>query len=140
MVSQNRVGIPTNTPFCAPITTQGSTSMGQRHSHASMTRERMEQSRILHRGVRRPSNTRTLSRQLKLVTLHCAFPAPQCPAINSTEELLQQYPDQFDRIGNFPRTYHIVLKDEALPTISAPRKCPIKLKDELQAELDSMEQ
>ena len=80
------------------------------------------------------------SRKLQLVTLHCAITTPQCPSISCTQDLQRQYPDQFDRIGNFPGKYHIVLDENAHPTISAPRKCPIKIKDELKSELENMEQ
>ena len=50
-----------------------------------------------------------------------------------------QYPEQFDRIGNLPGVYHIVLKDNAQPKIHASRKCSIHIKDELKTEIDLME-
>ena len=35
--------------------------------------------------------------------------------------------------------YHITLKDDSDPVVHAPRKFPIHIRDELKAELDSME-
>ena len=85
------------------------------------------------------------SRNLRLVTVHCSVKttgvsgATQKP-IKTTEDLKKRYPQQFDRIGNFPGEYHIVLKDNPEPVIHVPRKCAINLKDELKDELDGMEQ
>ena len=83
------------------------------------------------------------SRNLHLVTLHCAVgasePALSTPAINTTEDLKRAYPGQFDRIGNFPGQYHIVLSENAQPVIHAPRRCPVHLREELKEELESME-
>ena len=36
-------------------------------------------------------------------------------------------------------TYHIVLDPNVQPTIHAPRKCPIQMKDEIKSELEKME-
>lgn len=77
------------------------------------------------------------SRSLKLVTLHCSIETSQ--PINSVESLKARYPEQFDRIGNFPGEYHITLKPEAHPVIHAPRKFAIHLKKDLEKELKSME-
>ena len=66
---------------------------------------------------------RKSSRELGLITLHCK--------INT-----EHYPEQFDRIGNFPGVYHIVLKDNPMPTMHAPRKCSIHIRDELKTKLN----
>lgn len=42
-------------------------------------------------------------------------------------------PYQFERIGNFAESYHIVLKPDSHPTIILPRKYPIRRKDEFKA-------
>jgi hypothetical protein len=93
------------------------------------------------------------SMALQLVTLHCddtlgdtstciqtveklnTYPSQ----VTSVKELVQQYPDQFDQIGQFPGKYHIVLKEESHPVIHPPRKCSIHIREELKAELDDME-
>ena len=84
------------------------------------------------------------SRQLRLVTLHCAIEkntiSQQADPIGSTQVLKQTYPDRFDTLGNFPGTYHIVTDPDVQPVIHAPRKCPIQLKEELQKALDKMVQ
>jgi transposase InsO family protein len=82
------------------------------------------------------------SRQLKLVTFHCEIGlhlAPQ-PSVNSVQDLLSQHPEQFDRVGHFPGKYHIVVDKDVLPVVHAPRKCPIQMKSEIEAELESMKQ
>ena len=83
-------------------------------------------------------------RQLDLVTLHCAVHADE-QSIQSIEnngvhidDLLKQYPNQFDCIGNFHGEYHIVTDPQVQPVIHAPRKCPIQLKDEIKNCLDEM--
>ena len=59
--------------------------------------------------------------------------------INSVDDLRKYYPDQFDRIGEFPDTYHIVFNEVAQSVIHAPRKCSIHLRDKLEKELTKME-
>lgn len=91
---------------------------------------------------------------IKLVTLHCSIQRPKCASvnyttgtpvtpsvntqINSTKDLIEAYPDQFDRIGNFAGEYHIVLRPNNHQIVHAPRKCPIHMRDEIKAELDGM--
>ena len=51
-------------------------------------------------------------RALHLVSLHCAVQTTSKsakPTVQSTKNLLEIYPEQFDRIGHFPGKYHIVL-------------------------------
>ena len=70
------------------------------------------------------------SRQLKLVTLHCAIDIGRCnphdtgdhSPINSVEYLKQLYADRFDSLGHFPGTYHVVLDPNVQPTIHTPHK------------------
>ena len=91
---------------------------------------------------------------LSLVTLHCSIQRTKCAPvnhvtntpltpsdntpINSTKYLIEAYPDQFDRIGNFAGENHIVLRPNNYPIVHAPRKCPIHLRDEVKSELDEM--
>ena len=58
--------------------------------------------------------------------------------ILSIEDLKQEYPEQFDRLGNFPGEAKLHIKDDAEPFIDAPRKCPIHIKDELKLEIDNL--
>lgn len=78
------------------------------------------------------------SRSLKLITLHCSIEAKE--QINSIESLKAKYPEQFDKMGNFPGEYHITLRPDAHPVIHAPRKFAIHMKQDLEAELKNMEQ
>ena len=91
---------------------------------------------------------------LRLVTLHCSIQRTKCATvnhetnnsitpsdntpINSTKDLIESYPDQFDQIGNFAGECHIVLRPSNHPIVHAPRKCPIHMRDEVKAELDEM--
>ena len=77
--------------------------------------------------------------QLNIVTINVDQISPSVPTIGSIDDLTHQYPKQFDTIGNFKGTAKLKLKDDAIPFIDAPRKCPIHIKDELKAELDKME-
>ena len=47
--------------------------------------------------------------------------------INSKDDLIKAYPDRFEGIGKFPGTYHIHLKEDAIPFVHTPRKCPIAI-------------
>ena len=47
--------------------------------------------------------------------------------INSKDDLIKAYPDRFEGIGKFPGTYHIYLKEDAIPVVHTPRKCPIAI-------------
>ena len=47
--------------------------------------------------------------------------------LNSSEDLIKAYADQFEGIGWFPGTYHISLHDDAKPVVHVPRKCPIAM-------------
>ena len=59
-------------------------------------------------------------------------------SINSIVDLKQEYPEQFDKLGTFPREAKLHIKDDAEPFIDAPRKCPIHIKDELKLEIDNL--
>ena len=47
--------------------------------------------------------------------------------INSKDYLIKAYPDRFEGIGKFPGTYHIYLKENAIPVVHTPQKCPIAI-------------
>ena len=60
--------------------------------------------------------------KFKLVTLHCEVKMDIKAKINLVDDLRKYYPDQFDMIGEFPDTYHIILNKEAQPVIHTPIK------------------
>ena len=82
--------------------------------------------------------------QLKLITLHCtvkkedAFQTPAAMRINATKDLMQMYPDQFDKIGSIPGEVRLSVNKNIHPHIDAPRKTLIALKDYIKQELDNM--
>ena len=82
--------------------------------------------------------------QLKLITLHCtvkkedAFQTPAAKWINATKDLMQMYPDQFDKIGSMPGAVRLSVNKNIHPHIDAPRKSPIALKNYIKRELDNM--
>ena len=53
--------------------------------------------------------------------------------------MLAEFVECFDGIGELKGTYHITLDPEVEPVINSPRRLPIALKDEIKAELASME-
>ena len=103
---------------------------------------------------------RTLT-DLGIVTLNCLDKdnCRQCHApshistINKTVEttkaqkttspkqaLLDSYPECFKGIGAFPGTYHIQLRDDAVPVIHPPRRVPEALREPLRQELRRMQE
>ena len=50
-------------------------------------------------------------------------------AITSVGDLGAAYPEQFDKIGEFPGEAKLILKDDAEPFIDSPRKCSIHIKE-----------
>ena len=77
---------------------------------------------------------------LHVVTLHCELSnsTPQSQPINSISELIRQYPQQFDQIGELPTTHTLVVDPNVPSRIDPPRRTPIALKDKIKAELDKM--
>ena len=45
--------------------------------------------------------------------------------LNSSEDLIKAYPNQFEGIGQFPGIYHITFCDDTKHVAHAPRKSPI---------------
>ena len=78
---------------------------------------------------------------LTIVTIHELRSKQEAPVqpIKSVEDLKSSFPEQFDTIGNFRGKAVLHLKEDAEPTIDAPRKCSVHLKDKIKAELDDME-
>ena len=69
-------------------------------------------------------------------------PAPATPMktapIKSTVDLIRNFPDRFQGIGQFPGEYTIRLCDNAQPVIHAPQKYPISICPKVKTELDKM--
>ena len=59
---------------------------------------------------------------------------------NSIEQLKEAYPQQFDQIGNFHTKATLHLKDDAKPSIDAPRKFPVHLRNKMKDELHKMDE
>lgn len=82
---------------------------------------------------------------LKVVTIHAIYDPPILqasktqPRITSIQDLLSKYPEQFDSIGSFKGEARLHLKEDANPSIDAPRKCSVNLKEKLREELQMME-
>ena len=74
-----------------------------------------------------------------IVTINVDHISPSMPTISNIDDLTQLDPNQFDTIGSFEGTAMLMLKDDAVPFIDTPRKCPFYIKDELKAEIDKME-
>ena len=58
--------------------------------------------------------------------------------INTREDLIKVYPDSFEGIRKFPGTYHIYLKEDDIPVVHAPRKCPIAIRPLVDKKLDKL--
>ena len=81
---------------------------------------------------------------LKLITLHCAvkkedaFQTPAATRINATKNLMQMYPDHFDKSGSMPGALRLSVNKNIHPHIDTLRKTPIALKDYIKQELDNI--
>ena len=58
--------------------------------------------------------------------------------INSKDNLIKAYPDQFKGIGKSPGTYHIYLKEDAIPVVHTPQKYPIAIRPLVDKKLDKL--
>ena len=58
--------------------------------------------------------------------------------INSCHNLIKTYPDCFEGINKFPGTYHTKLKEDAIPVVHTPKKCPIAIRLLVDKELDKL--
>jgi len=81
------------------------------------------------------------SKALGLVILNCDVVETDIkqPRINSIDDLVTRFPDQFDKIGNFKKRAELLLHPDARPSIDAPRKCSVNIKSQYKLELDKME-
>ena len=79
-------------------------------------------------------------RKLKIMTFNVIEEiTPTTRPIQSIENLVREFPDCFDRIGNFKEAAKIHMKPDAKPYVDAPRKCSIHIKPKLKQELQKME-
>lgn len=57
----------------------------------------------------------------------------------AAQSIIDKYPDVFTGTGRLPGLHKIVLRENAQPSVSAPRKIPKALEDKVKAELKRME-
>ncbi len=79
------------------------------------------------------------SQRLKVLTVNIIDEMTSPPHLQSMDDLVQMFPECFDKIGNFKESAKIHLKDDAKPHIDPPRKCSVHIKPKLKAELQTME-
>ena len=65
--------------------------------------------------------------------------ADRTSPIKGKSDLIAQYPEVFSGIGKISGKVKLQLKDDAVPVVQAPRRCPIHLKKEIQSTLDDIE-
>ena len=73
----------------------------------------------------------------QLVTISKEQDIKNLNLINSKDDLITAYPDQFEGIGKFPGIYHIYLREDAIPIVHTPRKCPITIRTLVDKKPDS---
>ena len=74
---------------------------------------------------------------LHVDTLDCELSnKPQ--KINNIRDLMQQYPQQFGRIGELQKTHNLVVHPKVTTRIDPPRRTLNALKDSIKSELDKM--
>ena len=88
--------------------------------------------------VRQP-NTHPAPVSTTAATTKPATAPEAAKAIRSTDDLIKEFPDQFQGIGWFPSEYKIWLHHDAHPVLHAPRKCAIALCPKVKEHLNKME-
>ena len=58
--------------------------------------------------------------------------------LNSRDDLTKLYPYWFKQIGKFPGIYHIYLREDAIPVVNTPRKCPTAIRLLVDKKLDKL--
>ena len=59
--------------------------------------------------------------------------------VESTNDLMELYPNSFDGVGNFPGNYKIIVDKDVQPIVHPFRKTPIQLVGDIKKELAKME-
>ena len=59
--------------------------------------------------------------------------------LNNTKELIAEYPEQFDKVVNFPDKAHIRVKEGSQPYIDPPRKWKIHMRESMEKEIQRIE-
>ena len=88
--------------------------------------------------VRQP-NTHPAPVSTAVATTKPATAPEAAKSIRSTDDLIKEFPDRLQGIGQFPGEYKIQLHHDAHPVIHAPRKCPITLCPKAKEHLNKME-
>ena len=76
---------------------------------------------------------------IKLIMNVNSAASTEVPICNSVSEVIKEFNDVFEGLGNLDGKCHIYLKDGAIPKVHAVRKIPSALCNKLKAELDKME-
>ena len=61
-------------------------------------------------------------------------------AVKAQSDLLAEYKDVFEGLGDLPGEYHIVTDEAVKPVIHPPRRVPVSLREQIKAKLDEMVQ
>ena len=61
-------------------------------------------------------------------------------AVKAQSDLLAEYKDVFEGLGDLPGEYHIVTDEAVKPLIHPPRRVPVSLREQIKAKLDEMVQ
>ena len=61
-------------------------------------------------------------------------------AVKAQSDLLTEYNDVFEGLGDLPGEYHIVTAEAVKPVIHPPRRVPVSLREHIKAKLDEMVQ
>jgi len=84
------------------------------------------------------------SKELNLIKFNCEIQehSQQVLKLNKPitgkQDLVGQFPECFDGIGKFEGEYHITLDPTVPPVVHLPRRVPLSMKDDINAELDDM--
>ena len=83
---------------------------------------------------KRPILSRQTSVSLNLIKF--IYNIEQTPVTSTTDEILVEYKDVFEGIGEMSGKCKIHLKPGAIPSVQPPRKVPLAIQDKLKNELE----
>ena len=94
---------------------------------------------ILGLADSRRLNLVTINPIVEQVTISVVQHTPDQTNIKDTQSLVAMYPDRFTGLRKFPHQAALKLREDAVPVVHSPRRCPVHLKSDIQCTIDEME-
>ena len=66
------------------------------------------------------------------------FPTPRVTSTTVAPDLLEEFKDVFEGLGDLPGEYHIAADHTVWPVVHPPRRVPVALREQIKSKLDEM--